>query len=324
MKKLLLLFAFLPLSAFAQGPTALQGTGGTCTAAPCQIAVGTNLTLSSGTLSASGGTTTTFNNVTSGTNTNTLAVGTGGSLAASGTGTIAATSLTTLAGLPAQLPGTVLSNCTSSSAAPAANTVACIYPVNATETAASITASQLNLSYPFLDARRYKIDMTGATDSTTAMTLAHSMGLVVNYPSGKVKFSTVSMPWGGIHGAGSSETVFNSTDLTTANLITVTVTGFPPNSVEYLTATGVKFEGFSIYTSAGTKTAGYVIYASSSNPFAGQGSRFTDIVFYNMASGVYLNDFTTPAFVSDIFGLSPASSGTGISYGTPDAANSCA
>lgn len=211
----------------------------------------------------------------------------------------------------------------SSTAAPQAEY---LYVVAPAETTAGITVSQLNTAYPFLDARRYKIDLTGATDSTTAMTLAHSMGLIINYPSGVVKFSTLSMPWGGIQGAGSSDTIFYSTDQTTANLITVTCTGYPPNSKKFYTATGMNFSGFSITTSYGgssyTKTAGYVIYASSSDAFAGNASRFTDIVFYNMASGVYLNNITAPSFVSDVFGLASASTGTGISFGTPGAVDS--
>jgi hypothetical protein len=59
----------------------------------------------------------------------------------------------------------------------------------------------------------------GATDDTAAMQAAHNTGKVVFYPQGRYKFTTISIPSGGIIGAGKA-TILDSTDTTTGDVIT--------------------------------------------------------------------------------------------------------
>lgn len=87
---------------------------------------GTNYKVSACTAVApgGGGGSSAFNAITSGTNTTAaMVVGSGGSLATSGSGTIAATSVTALAGLPSIATQTVLGNGSGSTGAPAALTL---------------------------------------------------------------------------------------------------------------------------------------------------------------------------------------------------------
>ena len=105
----------------------------------------------------------------------------------------------------------------------------------------------VNPQVPFLNAVRYGVDMTGATDSTAAMTIAHSMGLPICYPAGTVKFSNISMTDGGIIGAGRGATSFITTDVTSDDCITVTGTNASPT-----------FRDFNISPS-GTRSGGYAI-----------------------------------------------------------------
>ncbi len=152
-----------------------------------------------------------------------------------------------------------------------------LYPQTAQELAATITPT--NNQYPFLDARRYGIDMTGATDSTAAMQSAHSMGLPINYPAGTVKFTSITMPSGGIVGAGYSATFFVVTDLTSTDSITCNANNAPQGNQ------GPVFKNFNI-TPSGSKAGGFAIVV---NPTVGitQGARFQDLHIVSM-SGINL------------------------------------
>lgn len=145
-----------------------------------------------------------------------------------------------------------------------------IYATDPRETAKAITPT--NPMWPFLDARRYGIDMTGATDSTVAMQRAHSMGLPVNYPPGLVQFSAITMPGGGIVGAGIWQTTFQ-VNQTTANAITVNYNG-SGNPVF-----GPTFSGFN-FTATSAQTSGYFIIIDPVDPTA----QNNDARFYNLRS----------------------------------------
>jgi hypothetical protein len=61
----------------------------------------------------------------------------------------------------------------------------------------------------------------GTTNDTAAMQAAHNTGKVVFYPNGRYKFTTITISSGGIVGE-SKATILDSTDATTADLITYT------------------------------------------------------------------------------------------------------
>jgi len=153
------------------------------------------------------------------------------------------------------------------------------YSITAAETTAGFTTATLNTDYVYYDARRYLIDMTGATDSTTAMNMAHSMGVPIHYPAGSVKFTHITMACGGILGDGMWTTSFSSTDLSTAN--TITVNG---NSTNNCSPT---FSNFNL-TYTGTKTGGYAFMMQPTSGTAQiEGTRFLSVLTQNSYSSVY-------------------------------------
>lgn len=189
------------------------------------------------------------------------------------TGVPAATSITALATAGA-LTGTESLICVQSGATDkcTAAQINGSLGLTALETAAGITASQLNMSWPPYDIRRYGADLTGVADSTAAMTLAHSTGQTIFYPCGSYKFSTLSMTGGGIVGASRECVRFLPTDTGSGATILVTPSGGSPGP-----GTGVDLEHFSItYSSTTQKTSGYAV---SVTPASG------------VAEGVYINDF---------------------------------
>lgn len=65
----------------------------------------------------------------------------------------------------------------------------------------------------------------GSTDDTTSIQAAHNLGKLVFYPTGTYRFTTISFSAGGIIGTGKGKSVLQSTDATSANLVTYTGTG---------------------------------------------------------------------------------------------------
>ena len=149
--------------------------------------------------------------------------------------------------------------------------------LTALEAAAGITTSQLNTCWPAYWAPRYGVDMTGNTDSTLSMNLAHSIGPPIIYPAGTVLFSNVvisKLP-GGVVGASRYATVFNST--ATANSAFL----FNGTSGYY----GPLLSGFQVnYTGTG-----YAIEVkSASSTYQIHGPRFLE-VYTNVANnGIHL------------------------------------
>lgn len=91
----------------------------------------------------------------------------------------------------------------------------------------------------------------GVADDTVAMQSAHNTGLIVYYPPGTYKFTTLTnITAGGIIGAGQTQTVLLSTDTTSADLITFTgaSVGGPANALT--------FRDFMLQGQAPTKTSG--------------------------------------------------------------------
>lgn len=112
----------------------------------------------------------------------------------------------------------------------------------------------------------------GSFDVTAAMNAAHATGNLIYYPDGVYKFSSgVTIPGGGIIGAGAYRTIFNTTDTTSATLISYT--GSLPG----------RFENFLMQTQTGPgqKPGGYSIVVG---PAAGEvaGMRYWQVTFSNI------------------------------------------
>lgn len=74
-----------------------------------------------------------------------------------------------------------------------------------------------------IDVRAYGADSTGVLDSTVAMQVAHNTGLIVHYPSGTYRFSSITgINSGGIIGDGPGNTILISTDVTAGACIKFT------------------------------------------------------------------------------------------------------
>lgn len=129
-------------------------------------------------------------------------------------------------------------------------------------------------------------DPTGAADSTTAMTAAHATGSMVYYPAGTYKFSTFSFAAGGICGDGQGITILNSTDTTTADLITFTGTG---------STTPAYFRDFTIEGS-GSKTTGAALRFNAASGVLTY-PNITNVQFSSIPTGVYTSN--TAQFVID-------------------------
>lgn len=137
----------------------------------------------------------------------------------------------------------VLAGLTQASLIPILN----LWPPTDAERAVSVTP--VYSWYAPYTAQRYGIDITGTTDSTAAMNLAHSIGVVITYPPGSVLFGasgSVTIPAGGIKGASRMQTILSSQDTSANNTILCTGTA------AYL------FEDFEMGLAV-VKTAGAVI-----------------------------------------------------------------
>lgn len=76
-----------------------------------------------------------------------------------------------------------------------------------------------------LSAKQFGAKGDGATNDTAFMQAAHNTGKLIFYPAGTYRFTTISFSAGGIVGTGKGTSVLQSTDATSANLITFTGTG---------------------------------------------------------------------------------------------------
>ncbi len=177
----------------------------------------------------------------------------------------------------------------------------------AAETAASITPT--NYSYPPLDARRYGIDMTGATDASAIIAAILGMGWVLNFPAGNVKVnSTVTFAFGGIRGAGQNSTYFVVDGTGSSNVFVATGTGQPPNRPGGSYVTGSYFSDFSFVVASTAKTGGYGIYINPSSELLYV--TIHDISFNGGLNGCYLN--ACPGFKISNCQFSVTSGGIGV------------
>ncbi|CAG4900872.1 hypothetical protein LMG31841_02927 [Paraburkholderia saeva] len=111
----------------------------------------------------------------------------------------------------------------------------------------------------------------GATDDTAAMQAAHTTGNLIYYPAGTYKFSTLTIPLGGIVGDGPSKTVLTSTDTANGDTILLTAQGQVPVPGGYL------FRDFLLISAAG-KTAGNGMNVNPAT-FENQGSTWENVWF---------------------------------------------
>lgn len=122
-----------------------------------------------------------------------------------------------------------------------------------------------------IDAREFGADPTGTNDSTSALQADANIGRPI-YIRGSFKFSTLTMSAGGIVGDGQAYSFLNSTDTTSANVITFSAVNIQPG-----TAAPV-FRNFTLQGQSGkTSGAGILVTAPSSE---NQGARFTNVTVY--------------------------------------------
>jgi len=124
-------------------------------------------------------------------------------------------------------------------------------------------------------------DPTGASYSTSCMQAAHNTGLLIYYPPGRYKFTTLTIPGGGILGAGQYTTTLITTDTSSSDIITYTGT------------LGGTFREFNIYGQAG-KSGGAAINVNSSSVDV-SGMRFFHLVCNQFPTCIH---FTTGALWS--------------------------
>jgi len=122
-------------------------------------------------------------------------------------------------------------------------------------------------------------DKTGTNDITTAAQNAANLGKVVYYPAGTYKLAgLLTLTAGGIVGDGQEQTIINSTDTTTGNVITYSSNSAGSNP------TGALFEKFFLQgTLTKTSGAGIVITAPTGE---NQGSKFTKISVTNFPTEI--------------------------------------
>lgn len=121
----------------------------------------------------------------------------------------------------------------------------------------------------------------GSTDDTAAMGAAHATGHLIYYPASTYIFSTISFSKGGIVGEGIGQTILQSNDTTTANLITYT--GFV-----FSTGTPL-FRDFLIKVPTNTSKSTGAAFLFAPSPATGnevQYSNFSNIFIINIPSGI--------------------------------------
>jgi len=120
------------------------------------------------------------------------------------------------------------------------------YAATSIETSASIPIT--NYNWPPYWAPRYGIIGDGATDNTTAMQAAQNLGVPIFYPSGTYCYTNITAPWFCMVGAGYNSTIFETTDLSANNSITMTTSDYAP---EWRNCA---------FTTSGSKSGGYAIW----------------------------------------------------------------
>lgn len=97
------------------------------------------------------------------------------------------------------------------------------------------TAVDDHIAGDWVSVKTYGATGDGVTDDTAAMQLAHDTGGLIYYPSGTYKFTTITLASGGIIGDGQTETILESTNTGTENLITCTgaSVGGPANGLTF-------------------------------------------------------------------------------------------
>jgi hypothetical protein len=145
------------------------------------------------------------------------------------------------------------------------------FPATSIETSAAIPI--VNGNWPPYWAPRYGIVGDGATDNTSAMQAAHNMGVSIFYTQGTYNYTSISAAYISMVGAGFYSTIWQTTDLSSANSITQTSSNFAP---EWRSGT---------FRPSGTKAGGYAIWIQ---PTSGEcnSPRFIDIFIDNYPNGI--------------------------------------
>jgi len=125
------------------------------------------------------------------------------------------------------------------------------------------------------DVREWGAIGNGSTNNTVAMQAAHNTGRLIYYPQGTYSFTNLTMTAGGIVGDGESLTQLQSTDISTANIITYSAVNIIPGQFAPV------FKSFALIGNiSGGKTVGaglFVTAPSSEN----QGGQFYAVMIYN-------------------------------------------
>lgn len=136
-----------------------------------------------------------------------------------------------------------------------------------------------NFSPNMVDVREWGAKADGVTDSTTAMQAAHNTGKMVYYPTGIFLFTTLTIAKGGIAGDGQWQSILQSNDTTTADLITFTGTG---------QSTPAFFRNFTILGTL-SKTSGAALrFNASSGELAF--ANMTNMGIQNVPNGVWFTN----------------------------------
>ncbi len=124
---------------------------------------------------------------------------------------------------------------------------------------------------------------SNTADLTAYMQAAHNTGKIVRYPKGKFKFSTLTIPAGGIEG-DYKNTVLDSTDTTTGNIITYT--GQDPEGL-LINERGGYFANFYLRVdSMAQKASGAGIYINSGNTIENYTTYIGGVTIRNVPTSV--------------------------------------
>jgi hypothetical protein len=111
-------------------------------------------------------------------------------------------------------------------------------------------------------------------DLTSPLNDAHATGVMITYPRGGYKIVSLTIPGGGIAGAGESNTILLCTDTGTGDIITYTGANAP------------RFDGFNLGATVG-KTSGNALVVQGTGSGEVSGGRFSHITFQTIPTGIY-------------------------------------